>query len=409
MATLQIQLLGSFHIRYDGEPVAGLHAARLQSLLPYLLLHAQQPHARRQLAFLFWPDSSEAQAHSNLRKTLSTLRSTIPDAAAFLAIDAQTVQWRSAAPYHLDVAQFEQQVAAAEQPAQSQEHTQSIDHLAAAVELYAGDLLPTCYDDWIVPERERLRERYLDALLRLSDLLEQARDVPAAIRQVTRLLRADPLHEESYRRLMRLHLLNRDRAAALRAYHSAAERLQRELGVEPSPATQEIYAQVLHLETTPAPRPARPRDALVGRHPEWQRLMALWQQVAHGQARLVLVGGEPGIGKTRLVEELAQWVAQQGYTAAAARAYAAEGGLAYDPIAAWLRGEPLRRALEQLDETWLGEVARLLPELSETHPALAAPQPMSESWQRRHFFEALARRAGRAPAAPAGPGRPAVV
>src|SRR5262245_46437868 len=94
---LQIQLLGTFQLRYQGALVQAFYQVRLQSLLAYLLLQRNTPQPRQHLAFLFWPDSSEAQAYSNLRKALHALRSALPEADHFLQIDAKTVQWRPAA------------------------------------------------------------------------------------------------------------------------------------------------------------------------------------------------------------------------------------------------------------------------------------------------------------------------
>ena len=109
--------------------------------------------SRQHLAFLFWPDSNEAQAYSNLRKVLSALRNALPEAERFLHTDSKVVQWRADAPFTLDVAHFEQHLTAAQGAAQSKSRSEMIAHLEAGVELYAGDLLPNCYDDWIVPER----------------------------------------------------------------------------------------------------------------------------------------------------------------------------------------------------------------------------------------------------------------
>ncbi len=181
---------------------------------------------------------------------------------------------------------------------------------------------------------------------------------------------------------------------ALRVYHTCAAILLRELGVEPSPPTQEAYAYLLRLETMPIAPSARQgkrlRVAMVGRRTEWQQLTVAWAQAAQGRAQFVLIGGDPGIGKTCLVEELTQWVTQQGFATASTRTYAAEGRLAYDPLSAWLRSEPVRRQLSTLDDAWLVEVARLLPELRAQRPHLFTPPPLKESWQRRLFFEALA-------------------
>jgi hypothetical protein len=102
---------------------------------------------------------------------------------------------------------------------------------------------------------------------------------------------------------------------------------------------------------------------------------------------MLLVLGEAGIGKTRLLEELLDWAARQGVERASARCYAAEGELAYAPVAALLRARPL----PTLDDVWLAEVARLLPELRAKHPDLSPARPMTEAWQRVRLFEALAR------------------
>ncbi len=106
-----------------------------------------------------------------------------------------------------------------------------------------------------------------------------------------------------------------------------------------------------------------------------------------GRPHVVLISGEAGIGKTRLAEALVQWAARQGVATATARCYAAEGELAYAPVAAWLRALSLPR----LDRPWLSEIARILPELLAQRSDLPPPGPLKEPWQRRRFFEALAR------------------
>src|SRR4249919_325076 len=78
MPTLQIQLLGAFSLIYNDQLVTTIHQARLQSLLAYLVLHRHAPLSRQHLAFLFWPDSSESRAHTNLRQALHLLRSAWP-------------------------------------------------------------------------------------------------------------------------------------------------------------------------------------------------------------------------------------------------------------------------------------------------------------------------------------------
>ncbi|MGH2517700.1 MAG: AfsR/SARP family transcriptional regulator, partial [Ktedonobacterales bacterium] len=112
--TLQIRLLGNFSLTYGDEPVASVHSPRMQSVLAYLVLHCDRPQSRQHLAFLFWPDSTEAQARNNLRQTLHALRLALPGADTFLVADTNTIRWRPDAPYTLDVAGFERALALAD-------------------------------------------------------------------------------------------------------------------------------------------------------------------------------------------------------------------------------------------------------------------------------------------------------
>src|SRR5207302_3269957 len=100
---------------------------------------------------------------------------------------------------------------------------------------------------------------------------------------------------------------------------------------------------------------------------------------------------EAGVGKSRLVEEFLLWASQQGAVTAKTRSYAAEGQLSLAPVTDWLRSDGLRAPLRQLDEVWLTEVVRLLPELLAERPALPHYEPVTEYGQRQRFFEALAR------------------
>jgi predicted ATPase/DNA-binding SARP family transcriptional activator len=380
-AILHIRLLGEFNLVYGEQPVTTVNTARLQSLLAYLVLHRDAPQPRYHIAYQFWPDSTEPQARTNLRKLFHQLQQALPDAGRFLYADTHTLQWQPASLFSLDVADFENAIG---QPASSMA-------LRDAVTLYHGDLLPSCYDDWILTERERLRQTFVEATEGLIALLESERDYQAAIGHAQRLLQHDPLHEATYRHLMRLHASNGDRTAALRAYHSCATILQRELGVEPSPSTLEAHARLLSLEATPLPQPGVRTLAaaftLVGRQSEWARLHAVWRSAIGGEPCLALISGEAGIGKTRLAEELVQWADRQGILTASACCYATEGALAFAPVTTWLRARPL----PMLNSLWLSEVARLLPEVLITSPGIPPPVPLAEAWQRQRLFEALAR------------------
>ena len=174
---------------------------------------------------------------------------------------------------------------------------------------------------------------------------------------------------------MRLFALNNDRASALRVYHTCVTTLQREMGVDPSPATREAYERLMQQEApTVQPVIHQPLPAatatLIGRKREWEQLHDAWQHAAEEGPHFVLVSGEAGVGKSRLAEEFLQWASQQGAVTARTRSYAAEGQLSLAPVTEWLRSEGLRAPLRQLDEVWLTELVRLLPELVAERPAL---------------------------------------
>lgn len=389
MTMVEIRLFGTFHLMHNEQTVDAISSSpRLQALLAYLLLHRETAQPRQQIAFHFWPVSSEEQARTNLRKLLLQLRRALPASDQLIAFDNQTIQWQAAAPVTCDVIEVQQLLQ------QLRADPLDQDALTALFDRYRGELLPGCYDDWIAPLREELHHDVMAALDQLITLLENQRAYDEGIRYAQRLLNLDPLEEKSYQRLMRLRAVNGDRTGALRVYQECAQMLEQELGVEPMPETVALYERLRNQEPAPPLRgsKARPPAALpplIGRQPEWQLLQHGWQRALRGQPSLVTIAGEAGIGKTRLAEELLQWAGQQGILTVRTRSYQAQGALAYAPIAELLQTEAIRPRLGRLNEHRLSHVARLLPELLTEHRNLPPPQPMTESWQRQQFFDAL--------------------
>jgi DNA-binding SARP family transcriptional activator len=380
-ARLRIELLGSFNLTYAGRSVPGVHA-RQQALLAYLLLNRRRGHSRHEIASLFWPDSGNGQAMTNLRRELHNLRRALSHPDSPLLIDSTCVRWREDGSWTCDVLEFE---AALRQGGP--------DSLRLAADLYQGDLLPDCGDGWVVHEREQLRRQCIDGLKALVALLEQQQAYPDAVASARRILTLEPLDEATCRMLMRLYALQGDRTAALHVFHTCARRLEQELGVQPDAETRAAYQRL--IDAAEAPRreigPTATTPPLVGRGDAWKQLLHTWRNAARGHAHVAVIRGEAGIGKTRLAEELFEWCSRQGISAARTRSYAAEGGLAYGPITDWLRSPGMRSALASLDAPWIAEVSRLLPELMMERADSLTPEPMRESWQRQHLFEALSR------------------
>jgi predicted ATPase/DNA-binding SARP family transcriptional activator/Tfp pilus assembly protein PilF len=330
--TLQVRLLGQFSLFYGDEALTTISADRQQSLLVYLLLHRQSPQPRHHIAFQLWPDSSEGQARSNLRNLLFSLRQALPDADRFIEITNLTLFWRPDAPFTLDVADFQRLCAQAREAEQIGATAEALRALETAVDLYAGELLPGNYDDWIMSLREDVRLHYQQALSRLVTLLESSGDCRAALRYAQRMIQQDPLDETAYVHLMRLQASLGDRAGVRRVYENCVNLLLRELDVDPDESTVAAYEQYLRMAvphepliaptpppatpstqpsitllTPPAPKRAPrlpiPATPFVGRELE---LAELAQLLADPNCRLLTIMGPGGMGKTHLALQTAK-------------------------------------------------------------------------------------------------------
>lgn len=273
---LTVQLLGGLNLAYADLPVDGVSSARLQSLLAFLILHADTPQSRQHVAFLFWPDTTESQARNNLRQFLYQLRRTLPNSDRFLKADTNTIYWQTDETQNIDIRCFDEALKEADVAKQQGDLQGARQRLERACSYYQGDLLPGCYDEWIKPEREHLRQRYYSACQKLMQLLEAQRDYAAALQVAQHLTRLDPLDESAYVSLMRLYGLNDDRAGARRIYRTAVETLRRELDVEPGQPLRTAYERLRQPRVTSRLEPDGSAGSgafmLVGRQPEWQQL-----------------------------------------------------------------------------------------------------------------------------------------
>jgi DNA-binding SARP family transcriptional activator/predicted ATPase len=396
MTPIRIELLGALRITFGHNLLTSVNTNRMRSLLAFLVLKNNAPQSREHLAFLLWPDSDESQARTNLRQLLHRLRHALPAECALLVADNQTVRWRADSSCTIDVIDFEAAIDRAAEAGEKGDAASAREALDEAARLYQDDLLPELYDDWLQAKRESLRAQFAEIVGRLVVILEMSGDYRAAIRHATRLVALDPLREASYQTLMRMHSRNNDRPSVLRVYHQCLRNLQRELGVRPSEASRAFYEQALQSDELPNPPAELPPylatkpPPLVGRKIEWDRLVRCWHTVTKGQTHFALIQGEPGIGKSRLADELFELCSHDAARSGArARCYFAQGRLAYGPVAEWLRAEPMRLVRGKLSKPQLAELARVLPEILAEMPDIAAPQPFSEAWQRLHFYEAL--------------------
>ena len=316
---LRVNLLGHFRLTFDNQPIEGLQTDRYQSLLAYLILCAQTPQPRAQLANVFWPDTTDTKARTNLRRELHRFRQILPEANQFVHVTTQTIQWKPQYPFWSDVDEFEARL---DQVDEQGTPEAKVETLKQAIELYQGSLLPTCYDDWIEPERHRMHQRLLDALADLSWILSGLGDYRGAIATNQRLIQLEPLNESAYLTLMKCYTQQGERATALQVYHQCMTLLREEMGIDPSVETRQFYEQLLADETlVPTPKAinqsgAKPTPVATA-HIDWgeapdirffygrsEESNQLIQWIQHDCCRLVTVLGIGGIGKTSLTAKV---------------------------------------------------------------------------------------------------------
>jgi predicted ATPase/DNA-binding SARP family transcriptional activator len=305
---LDIHLFGHLEVALDGEPFRFATPRKALQVLAYILLHRQAPVSREYLAFLLYPDDEEGAAKAKLRATLGDLGKILPQPAdRYVSVDVEKIGWNSDADLWLDVEEF---AAASNDRAR----------LGEAIELYRGDLLPEVYDEWLDVIRERHRNAYLRCLTeRVSEARRNA-NLALAIETARRVLAVDPWREDMVRRIVAMRYESGDRAGALSEYAAFAKRLRAEIGADPMAETTAVAERIARGEALAErdggeERPAISGSAVlpfVGRRDEMERLLETWSRVAGGRGACAFVGGEPGIGKSRLVLEFARAVEDRG-------------------------------------------------------------------------------------------------
>ncbi len=388
---LQLKLFGYLEVNDDARPLVRRLTPRARRLLAYLLLPRQISLSRENIAFTLWPDNSEQAALGILRRALNDLRTILPSSGEggwFIAAGGE-VRWNLAAPYWLDIEVYERLIQQATSAA-----------LHEAIALYTGDLLLGFDDDWVLVERERLRQFQLNTLRQLVAHQRALGDYGAALALARQALALDPLAEAVFRDVIALHYQVGDRAAALAEYARLRTMLRDELGVEPMAETQALLAAIIQGTPLPVPpssasdlvlvSPARPTlPRLIGREAEMSELNELWENARVGHGRIVIVSGEAGVGKTLVAFSLADDAAQQGGLALVGHCYEFESTLPYQAIVEMLRSAANVLRHTDLLSTHRVMLARLVPEVVGVTSPPAGEPGISSDELRIQLFEAI--------------------
>lgn len=417
--------MGLLRLAVFGSPEAFSNNCRLtfslrkaQALLFYLAVEGGM-HSRSKLAAFLWPDSAAHEARSSLRNVIALLRTLLADAggspssSSYLHIERDLVGLDRNIPFELDlevVQHVYQEVQQFSTTPPEPQRVALVAKLQQAVSLVRGPFLDgfwlgedAPFDEWVQQQQQQWQVRLALLLNRLSCWQEVGGELEQAGTTITRWLMHDPLAEEAYRRLMRVHLARGDATAALQVYATCRTRLAEDLRVDPSEETVALAEHIRAGSTRSSELLAahasaeRPMSGewvvpLVGRAGAFRQLINSFQQARSGQPQVVLVEGEAGIGKTRLAVEWIGWARAQGAEVLRGQAYEMGGRLPYQPLM-----EALRERLEVenapedlLEDVWLAELSRLLPELRMRYPDLPAPTE-DELTAKGRLFEAVAR------------------
>jgi len=318
--TLKIFLLGQFNLRVNDQPLK-LPSRPAQSLLAYLVMHAGMEQRRERLAGLLWPEATETNARSYLRQALWRIRKALEssslDSGRFLDIDDISVTFSNDAGFWLDVAAFFA-------PARNA----ALDDLLSALALYNGELLPGFYDEWILPERDRLQAAYHQKMAELLEGLLASERWTDAVGWSEQWIRLGHSPEAAFRALLSAYAGLGDRGMAHSTYKRCVEALDRELGIEPSAETRQLYESILlgQRDTAPAAagrtldqrvsrppfldaggRPESEKPLFVARENELAQLEGFLNRALGGRGQVIFVTGEAGSGKTALIQEFAQY------------------------------------------------------------------------------------------------------
>lgn len=342
MAVLYVALLGRLQLIHGSVRIEHFRTRKSALLLAYLSYYSHRQHSREELADLYWPELAMDAARHNLRQAVSTLRRYLePDPAergsllrcnnTHIQLDPTRVQ--------TDVDEFR---ALLDQGRREPEAHQRALLLERAVSLYAGDLLPGYYEEWVLAERRDLSLACTQALQRLWEHYRAEGDTRHALEKALQAARFDPYNEVAHHAVMTLFQASNQPERAITHYRSFAQRLQEELGSGPSAALSALADRIaLDLAAFPisaiasgaqknlvsdrdllgseTPRSdvadaasrlnsglPRSEASFFGRESEVQRILALLKA-----ARLVTLTGLGGSGKTRLAVEIGRTLAAE--------------------------------------------------------------------------------------------------
>jgi len=400
---MDFRILGSLEVDGGGGPVE-LGGARQRALLAILLLRRNAVVPADRLIEELYDGRPPATAAKSLQAHVSRLRSALrPEARVHTRAGGYVLE---VGPDEVDADRAATLLADARAAQSAGDHGTAVTTLASALGLWRGaPLADVAYEGFAQTEIARLDELRLECVEeRVECELAQGRH--AEVVGELELLVADHPFRERLRQQLMLALYRCGRQTeALAAYRDAWRALSDELGIEPGKALQELERAILNHDPRLDPSgPTEPADSgdhpgrraagvFVGRQRELREILAAFSDARAGRGRLVLLTGEPGIGKSRLADELAAHAQAGGATVLWGRCWEAGGAPAYWPWVQALRTyvrdrdhETLRRQLG----AGTSDLAHLLPDVRDLFPDVPEPHDLESEGARFRLFDAVA-------------------
>jgi DNA-binding SARP family transcriptional activator len=248
MSHLRFSLFGSVRVTREDRFEEQIRIRpTAMTLLAYLLLYRNRSHRREVLAGLFWGGMDDGRAKRCLNTTLWRLRSTLDtrdhtDCSVLDTVTPGEIKFNRSCDIWLDVAEFEHKIMNWLGQRNSDLIAQDLEE---AHQLYVGDLMEGYYEDWVLRERERLRDLYLKSLASLMEFHHLDGNLEKSLLCGQRILDMDPLREDVYRAMMRMYVKNGQRNLAIQHYKNCCEILGAELEIPPMLETQALYHELL--------------------------------------------------------------------------------------------------------------------------------------------------------------------
>lgn len=355
MPNLEIFLFGLFEVKQNGQPINNplWQSRQVRSILKYLVAGRGKPLASSQLIELIWPDEDPEGAQRHLYVRISQLRKLLNEPDTHEWIQSVSGGYVFVLPENksqavwIDVDQFEKLGEEGRNALEEKRFQDAIEILEEARDLYRADYLAEdLYLEWTIGERERLRDLYLILLTELAEAYAQQGYYRRAINICRQILSIEPCREAVFVHLMLYYYYAGEKGKALLVFNECQQILLQELGVTPDSSSQQLAQRIKEGSLwNQADQPHYPPPVFEGRLYEVPYSLGetpfcgrdreyawLIQQGQQPGEKVILLEGEAGIGKSRLVSEYCGYLAAQDQ-----RIFKISGmSMANQPYAAWI-------------------------------------------------------------------------